>query len=127
MKTLIVAACLALSGCGTMSTLFTPAGSIPVSQALSPQAQAAQTAINEGNVLLISFNKTVGQQKVDGIITAAERDAYLDTSDGYGKNLDDAQKALRSGDILSATNQAEMVKRLVIALHRKAAEAARAP
>src|ERR1044071_3775295 len=126
LKRIILAATasLALAGCGT---LFTPTGTIPVSQTLSPQAQAAQTAINEGNVLLIAFNKAVGQQKVDGIITAAERDAYLDRSDAYGKNLDDAQKALRAGDVLSAKNQAELVKRLITTLHKEVANIARAP
>lgn len=122
MKPFIVAACLALAGCGT---LFTNTGTIPVSQTLSPQAQQAQTAINEANVLLTAFNNAVGQEKVDGIITAAERDAYLDKSDAYGETLDKAQKALRGGDILSAKNQAELVKKLITTLHREVANAAR--
>lgn len=129
LKRLILAAtvAVALAGCGTVATLFTPPGSIPVASTLSPEAQAVQTTINEGNAALTAFNNAVGQQKVDGIITAAKRDAYLDKSDGYGELLDKAQKALRGGDILSAKTSADAVKKLITTLHREAATAARTP
>lgn len=106
-------------------SVFTPAGTIPVSESLSKPAQAAQTAINEGNVLLIAFNRTVGQQKTDGIITAAERDAYLDKSDKLGADLDKAQAALRAGDLVTAQDKAELTKTLILALHREVAAKAR--
>lgn len=112
---------LALTGCA----LFSPPGTIPVSQSLSVPAQAAQSAINEANAILIAFNNTVGQQKVDGVITAAERDAYLDKSDAYGEQLDRAQKSLRTGDVVTAKNQAELVKTLVTTLHKAVAAKAR--
>jgi hypothetical protein len=118
-----VIAALLLASCG----MFTPAGEIPVSEKLSVAAQAAQKAINEANVLLISFNNVVGQQKADAIITASERDVYLNRSDMYGEDLDKAQKALRAGDVVTAQNKAELVKKLIIALHREVAQAKRAP
>lgn len=114
-------AILLLAGCGT----FSPAGEIPVSDTLSPEAKVVQTLINEGNAFLIAFNREVGEQKREGIITAQRRDYLIDLSDEYGKTLDEAQTFLRGGDILAARTKAELVKRLITALHREIARAAR--
>jgi hypothetical protein len=115
---------LALAGCGT---LFTPPGEIPVSQQLSPAAQAVQSTVNEANILLAAVASVIGQNVLDGIATKAEGQRQLDQVRAYAAEVDRAQKLLESGEIIAAKDRAELTRRLVVALHREVAARARTP
>jgi soluble cytochrome b562 len=85
----------------------------------------AQSYINEANVTLIAVANVVAENRKNEIITVAERDSYVAKLKDFAKRVDDAQLALRTGDINKAFNQAELLKALIIALHREVAAKAR--
>jgi hypothetical protein len=122
LATAVLVAAAALSGCGTM---FTQAGTIPVSQSLSPQAQAAMNAINEANVLLAAAANVIAQNVVDGISTKAEGQKLLDQVRAYSADVDRAKAMLVAGEVLAARDKAELARKLVVALHREVAARAR--
>lgn len=117
-----LAAAALLAGCGTM---FTPAGTLPVSEKLSPAAQVAQTAINEANIVLHAVAKVIGQNVVDGITPKAEGQKQIDQVRAYAAEVDRAQKMLDAGDVLGAKSKAELTQKLIVALHREVAQRAR--
>lgn len=120
MRALLLSLALLLPSCA----LFAPA-EIPVSQQLSVQAQAAQKSINEANVALASAANVIAQNVTDGIMTKPEAQAMLDKVKDYAKKVDAAQTLLNSGDILSAKNQADLIKSAILALHKEVAKRAR--
>jgi soluble cytochrome b562 len=130
MKTLLAVIALAamIGGCGLMGPggLF-PSTDIPVSPTLSPAAQAAQKAINEANVTLAATANVIAQNVTDGIWTKPEAQSYLDKVKDFAKKTDAAQVLLNGGDILNAKNQAELLKSLILTLHREVAAKARKP
>lgn len=110
-----------LPGC----SVLTPPGSVPVSQSLSPQAQAAQTAINEANILLIAASNVIAQNVVDGVSTKEEGRVLLARVKALAADVDRAQKLLVAGEVVTAQTQAELTRKLLVALHREVAEKAR--
>ena len=109
-----------LSGCA----LVAPAD-LPVSQSLSAPAQAVQKTINESNIAITAAANVVAQNTIDGIWTKQEGQAYIAKLKDYASKVDAAQKMLDSGDVLNAKNQAELLSRLIVALHREVAARAR--
>lgn len=124
MKTLLTAWAFAiglvLGGCA----LVQPTG-LPVSQTLSPAAQEAQRAINEANVILAAAANVTAQNVADGILTKPEGQAYVAKLKEYAGKVDAAQKLLDSGDVLNAKTQAEVLSRLIVALHKEVAARSR--
>lgn len=109
---------LSIPGC----SVLTPPGSIPVSQSLSPAAQQAQSLINEANVLLTAAANVIAQNVVDGIYTKDEGQAQLNKVKALAAQVDKAAALLMAGEVLSAKDQAELTRKLIIALHREVAE-----
>ena len=111
---------LALSGCA----MFAPA-EIPVSQQLSQSHQQAQKVINEANITLGAAYNVVAQNVTDGIWTKDEGRDYVGKLNDLTSQVN-AATALMKSDPLSAKNQAELLNRAIIALHREIAAKARA-
>lgn len=120
MRVLILSLALLLPGCA----MFQPSD-IPVSQSLPVAAQNAQKAINEANVTLTAAANVVSQNFADGILTKEEAQSYIAKIEDYAKKVDSAKKLLDGGDILGAQNQAELLSKLIVALHREVAAKAR--
>ena len=119
---MVIASTIALGACSG----FTPT-SLPISQNLPQAAQTAQKAINEANVALAAAANVLTQQVTDGILTKQEAQAYLDRLKGYAKQVDGSKELLAKGLILDAKKEAELVAKLIIALHREVAARARKP
>jgi soluble cytochrome b562 len=94
---------------------------LPVSQKLSPAAQSVQKSINEANVILTAAANVLSQQVADGILSKPDAQAYLSKIKGYAADVDKAQDLLAKGLILDAKNQAEILSKLVVALHKEIA------
>src|SRR5574342_484404 len=114
MRVLLLSLALLLPGC----TLFQPAD-IPVSQSLSPQAAAAQKAINEANVALAATANVIVENVASGILTKPETQSYVAKLRDFASKVDAAQVLLNGGKVIDAKNQAELLKSLIIALHRE--------
>ena len=120
---IMIAATIALgAGC----TAFAPA-QLPVSQELPAAAQTAQKAINEANVALAAAANVLTQQVTDGILTKTESQSYLNRLKGYAKQVDESKALLDKGLVLDAQKEAELVAKLIAALHREVAARARKP
>ena len=109
-----------LSGCALVQP-----STIPVSATLSAPAQSVQKALNEANVVLAASASVVAQNVADGILTKPEAQSYVVKLKEYAKQVDGAQKLLDSGDVLGAQNQAELLSRLIVALHKEVAARSR--
>lgn len=120
-RALIVAFAVALGSCA----VFTPPGTIPVSQALSPAAQAVQASVNEMNVLLTAAANVVAQNVGDGIVSKEEARQQITKIKSYAQTVDQAQALLRSGDAIAAKNKVDLVRGLVVSIHREVAARAR--
>lgn len=106
---------LALYGCaGTV--LEVRKADIPVSESLSAQAQAAQKAINEANVLLTAAKRLIGDKVASGEITPDEAQAWLDDTREMDRAVDAAQAALDIGDPASAQAQVTLLNLALSAL-----------
>ena len=106
---------IALGGC---ADLLRPAD-VPVSQSLPVAAQSVQKTINEVNIALTAAANVVAQNKADGIYNDAEVAGYKAQLQDAARQVDKAQNLLRLGDIASARTQAEIVERLILALHKE--------
>lgn len=126
MRILLVVLAIALSGCGLMGPggLF-PKNDIPVSQTLSPAAQTVQNALNEANVTLTAAANVVAQNVAEGIYTKPQGQSYVAKIKDFAKQVDAAQVLLQNGDILNADKQAQVLSKLIIALHKEVATRSR--
>jgi predicted small lipoprotein YifL len=117
--------CLAfLTGCPSLTPLHRP-----TTEVLTPAQQAqkaARIAVDEANAALTALNRTIAQNVMEGIWTKAQGQSALDESKAQGRNVDKAITALEAGLYLDAQNQAELAKRVILSLHKKASEKARA-
>ena len=107
-----------LAGCSVMQRTAIPTDPVEAKR-------LAQTYINEANVTLTAAANVVAQKRKDNIITVAERDSYVDKIRDFAKQADDVQALLDTGDIEKGFNQAELLKRLIVILHREVATKAR--
>lgn len=110
---MIVGYTVGLVGCG-----MPPQGAPATLQTAMEKAQAA---INEANTLLAAAAVTVEQNTKAGILTRAEAQAYVAKLRELARKVDEAQAALRLGDV----TQAGIVNKLVLALHAEIAKRAR--
>lgn len=85
-----------------------------------------QEAINEANVYLTATANVIKQNVEDKIYTKDEAQKYLNKVRELSKKVDDAQVLVRAG-LPDAKDQAELVRSLIIALHREVAARARKP
>lgn len=115
--TLLVLA-LALASCASVPRVQIPSDPVEA-------RNVGQRYINEANATLIAAAKVVMQQRQDNIITVEERDKYVAKLREYARRMDEAQAFLDSGDFSKAFNQTELLKSLIVALHREVAERAR--
>jgi hypothetical protein len=83
-----------------------------------------QEAINEANVTLTATANVIAQNVKDGIYTKDEGNRYLGKVRELADKVDAAQKLVNSG-LPDAKQQAEIVRSLVLALHREVAQRAR--
>lgn len=86
--------------------------------------QTPQGAIDEANVMLHATANVIAQNVADGIYTKAEGQKYLDKVRDLAKKVDDAQALVDAG-LPDAKDRAELVRRLIVALHREVAQRAR--
>lgn len=84
-----------------------------------------QEAINEANITLTATANVVAQNVKDGIFTKEEGQRYIDKVRDLAKKVDAAQKLVDTG-MPDAEKQAELVRDLIVALHREVAQRARA-
>ena len=110
---------LLLAGCA-QGGMFSPVGSIPVDQSLSPQAQQAQKAINEANLVIGSVAQTITQDLDNKVMGSAEAQKYSDSLHAARRAVQDA-KALLTSDPLSAQSKAQLANNLALALQRELA------
>jgi len=115
-----------LGGC-VMPGLFKPMEPIAVPENLSETAKEAQKVINEANIALTAAYVLVWDKRDAGLISKAEALKNLDTLDGYGSKVDEAETLLSLGDGIGATNKAELVRDLIDILRRHVSEKARQP
>jgi|SoiMethySBSTD1v2_1073268.scaffolds.fasta_scaffold277873_4 hypothetical protein len=116
-KPLILSLAL-LGGC----TILEPA-QLPGPAAVTP-VQKAQASINEANLLITAAAHTLEANRKDGIISEAEYWELGTQLVAYAKDVDHAQAALRGGEA-GAEGQAEMLKVLIVQLHKQIAAKAR--
>ena len=114
-----------LSGCGVTQGLTQPLHDEKVQPTESAVMRTARIAVDEANASLTALDKVIGQNAESGVWTRAQAQDYLDTSKEYGRKVDAARAALRSGLPVDAQSQAEVVKVLILTLHKRVAEAAR--
>jgi polyhydroxyalkanoate synthesis regulator phasin len=86
--------------------------------------QTPQEAINEANITLTATATVIGQNVKDGIFTKDEAQRYVDKVRELGGQLDQAQALVKSG-MPDAKSRAELVRSLILALHREVATRAR--
>ena len=86
--------------------------------------QTPQEALNEANITLTATARVVEQNVNDKIFTKAEGQKYLDKVRDLAGKVDDAQKLVTAG-LPNAKQQAEIVRALILALHREVASRAR--
>lgn len=113
-----------LAGCVSTAPLQTPV----VVENESTEAKAlrlAHVAVNEASAALTALNNVIGSNAESGVWTKAQAQSYLDTSKEYGKQVYRARVLLSMGNPLEARTQAELVKSMIMILHKKVAEAAR--
>jgi hypothetical protein len=92
----------------------------------------AQAYIDESNTLLIAVASVVRQQKVEGIITPAERDQYVAHMRDFASKVDIAQGLVDTCteskgpcDFTKAWNQGRLLRQGVTIIHREIAARAR--
>lgn len=90
----------------------------------TPQVKSPQDAINEANVTLTAVANVIAQNVKDGIFTKDEAQKYLDQVKDLARKVDTAQALIRAGDPKGA-EQAELLRTLIVALHREVAARAR--
>lgn len=112
------AAIMVLSGCALMQS-----AQLPAAPAFSP-IEKAQAAINEANLLITASARVVISNYEAKIMNEAEFDEYGTKLVDFAEKVDTAQAGIRNGE-LSAIHQADILKSLVIALHREIAAKAR--
>lgn len=110
MKYFLFSFLLALPACGGL--LSTSAPSSP------------QELVNEANILIISTANVVAQNEKEGIFTKAEARGYLVELEDIRKKVRTAQAFIDAGSPLAKGN-AELVKTLIIQLHKTVSERAR--
>lgn len=96
---------LALSGCGTLGSMFGPGQELAVPTTLSEAGQEAAKLINSSKVMLITSTNTVNQQASEGFLLRSEaiearqwikdRWAQVKTAEGF---LGDGKDALAKGE-----------------------------
>lgn len=121
MRLVIFAGALAAVGlvaCDTLGTSGVVAG--------QTAAQQAQGVINESNVTLTAAANVIAQNALDGTMTKQEAQSALDQVRELVRQVDLAQALLNSGAVLDAKTKADVVNRLVLALHKQVAAKARA-
>ena len=110
-----------LAACGAL----TPPGSVPVSPSAPAAVQAAQSTINEANVLITASATVIERNVAEGVMTGPEAQDAVARLRQYAGHMDEAQRLLERGDILAAKNRAEIANRLILQLHRELAARAR--
>lgn len=115
------------AGCGTLGQLFGPGEPPKVDQTLSEPAQAAQSAINEANLMIAAAANVIGNNAAAGIMTKAEAQQALDEVKRLREQARSAQAVLDLGDIGNAQTQAALINQLAAALHARVAKQARSP
>jgi soluble cytochrome b562 len=88
--------------------------------------KSPQEAINEANVYLTATANVIKQNAEDKVYTKDEAQRYLDKVRDLAKQVDNAQALVTAG-LPNAKDQAELVRALIIALHREVAARARKP
>jgi soluble cytochrome b562 len=86
--------------------------------------QSPQEAINEANITLTAAANVIASNVRDKVFTREEGQQYIDKVRDLAKKVDDAQKLVDSG-LPDAAKQAEIVRSLILALHREVAARAR--
>lgn len=123
---LAVLAVLSVGLYGCPGTVFeVRKAEIPVSQDLSPLAQAAQTSINEANVALAAAKQVIRDKAANGIVSADEAQTWLDRTRALDEKVDAAQSLLALGDPAAAKTQAEWINTAIVALQAEIAKRAR--
>jgi hypothetical protein len=97
---------------------------IGVDKTATPAVQAVQAAINEGRIAIGASAGVIAQHKRDGLITAAERDAFVAKLEEYRDELKDAERLKDLGD-LRAASKAGATKALILLLQHELAAKAR--
>ena len=121
LASMVIGTTIALGGCAG----FGGPAALPVSQSLSQPAQNVQKALNEANITLTAAFNVVAQNVAEGILTKPEGQAYVSTLKDYAAKVDAATLLLKSGDILNAQKQSEILSRAIITLHKEIAAKAR--
>jgi soluble cytochrome b562 len=85
-----------------------------------------QQAINEANITLTAAANVIAQNVNDKVFTREEGQKYIDKVRELAGKVDQAQKLVDAG-LPDAAKQAEIVRTLIIALHREVAQRARKP
>jgi soluble cytochrome b562 len=91
----------------------------PVKAPTSPQE-----AINEANITIAAAATVVAQNVQDKIFTKEEGQRYVEKLQDLARKVDEAQKMVDSG-LPDAAKQAEIVRAVIVALHREIAARAR--
>lgn len=111
-------AALVLPGCGTVATLGGYAEPVGVDKTLPPALQKAQATVNEAEILLISAHRDLQANIRDKVYTKTEATAYNRRLRSVGKQVDEVRNLIRNGNI-TAEQQSELARSLIVALHRE--------
>jgi len=121
----VIALAALMGGCAVVQGLTQPLHGDKAVTTEAPAVRAARVAIDEANAYLTALNKVIGDNAATGVWTKEQAQVYLDESKAYGKRVDNARELLRGGLLTDAQSQAEVVKALILTLHKRVAEAAR--
>lgn len=121
----IVAALMLGAGALSSCALVEPGAQIKVDEKATATAQAAQHAVNEGYVLLTASYNVVADNVGSGVMTKDEGRGYIEKLDGFKAKLDAAHDLLKGGKALEARDKAELLRSLILALHKEVAAKAR--
>lgn len=117
MKILILALSLILAGCSTF---------VPTKPPQTPEeiVAAARGTIRDANATLTAAALMLAQNRKDGTMSDAEILDYVAKLEKLAKRVDDADTLVQTG-VPSAAQQADIVKDLVVTIHREIVKKAR--
>lgn len=113
----------ALGGCQLFAPLHKQTSTVGMTVVRQAE-RAARVAVDEANAALTALNRTIATNVKEGIWTKERAQEALNESKIQGARVDAAASALVAGLYLDAQNQAELAKKVITTLHKKAAEKA---
>lgn len=122
---LILYAVLAVPITIGLAVSCTPLAPLKAPTNLTEAQATAQGLINEANVLLTACANVIASGVKEGTMPKDQAQKHLDKVREFSAKVDEAQALLRSGNEAAAMDRAQLVRSLILELHRALAAQAR--